>query len=272
AILRIFNGSWSYYNGLQVSLLKRYASGFALNANYTLSKAIDTGSEMTATGLDQGSSTNGTNSAAALRGLSLYNQFHRAVINYSYRVPFLKQYNPLVRSVLGGWQLAGTTTFSTGNPFTVTAGYDLNADGSTSDRPNLVNPAVLGASIDNARLDPATGRQVSQAHVKTGDIFPNASVPTTQRIFLPGGGYQGNLGRNTFFAHGADNWDIQFSKSFRIREGHQLNVRMEFYNLSNRVQWGFPNRSALNAESTFLQITGQRNGPRTGQLVLRYTF
>jgi hypothetical protein len=47
---------------------------------------------------------------------------------------------------------------------------------------------------------------------------------------------------------------------------------MEFYNLFNRVQWGYPNRSALNAESTFLQITGQRNGPRTGQLVLRYTF
>src|SRR5262249_13269514 len=31
AILRVFNGSWSYYNGLQVSLLKRYSSGLSLS-------------------------------------------------------------------------------------------------------------------------------------------------------------------------------------------------------------------------------------------------
>jgi outer membrane receptor protein involved in Fe transport len=271
-ILRIFNGSWSYYNGLQVSVLKRYTRGFALNANYTLGKAIDTGSEMTFTGLDQGSSSNGKSSASALRGLSLYNQFHRAVVNYSYRVPFMKEFNPFVRHVLGGWQIAGTTTFSSGNPFTITAGYDVNGDGSSSDRPNLLNPAVLGTSIDNARLDPATGRQVSQALIRTSDIYPNAGTPTAQRVFLPGTGYQGNLGRNNFFTHGANNWDVQFSKGFRIREGHQLNVRMEFYNLTNRIQWAYPNRSALNAENTFLQITGQRNSPRRGQLILRYTF
>ncbi|MGI8784924.1 MAG: TonB-dependent receptor [Acidobacteriota bacterium] len=270
-ILRVFNGSWSYYNGLQVSVTKRYSSGFSLNTNYTFSKAIDTGSEATFTGLDLGSSTNGKNSAAAFRGLSLFHQAHRAVFNYSYRTPFLANWHPALRQVLGGWQVAGTTTFSSGNPFTISSGYDVNSDGSSSDRPFLRNPAILGTSIDNARLDPATGRQISQGRIKVTDLFPNSSA--TDRVFLPGGGNQGDLGRNTFFAHGGNNTDIQFSKGFRVREGHQLIFRMEFYNLLNRIQWGYPaNRSALNSNASFMQITGQRNGPRTGQFVMRYTF
>ncbi len=270
--LRIFNGAWSYYHGMQASFTKRYSRGLALSANYTWSKAIDTGSEMTFTGLDSGSSTNVKNSAYAMRGLSLYHQAHRAVINYSYQVPFMAGFHPAVRQIFGGWQIAGTTTFNTGNPFTLTAGYDVNGDGTSSDRPFLVNTAILGKSIDNARYDPATGRQISQSYIKTTDIFPNVATPTANRIFLPGTENQGNLGRNNFFAHGAQNWDMQFSKQFRIREEHKFVVRVEFFNIMNRVQWAFPNRSAINAESTFLQITGQRNSPRTGQLVLRYVF
>jgi outer membrane receptor protein involved in Fe transport len=270
--LRIYNGSWTYYHGLQTTVTKRFGHGLAINGNYTFSKAIDTGSEMTATGLDQGSSTNGKNSARSMRGLSLFHQTHRAVINYSYRFPTLASYHILLRQVLGGWQMAGTTTFASGNPFTINAGYDINGDGSSSDRPNLINPAILGASIDNARYDPATGKQISQSVIKTTDIFPNVATPTANRIFLPGTGYQGNLGRNTFFAHGTNNWDVQFSKAFAIREGQQLIVRVEFYNFFNRIQWGYPTQSALSADASFLQITTQRNSPRTGQFILRYTF
>ncbi len=269
-VLRIYNGSWSYYNGLQISVIKRYSSGFALNGNYTWSKAIDTGSEATFTGLDRGSSPNGKSSATALRGLSLFHQSHRAVINYSYKVPFFSSMNSATRQVLGGWQIAGTTTFSSGNPFTINAGYDLNGDGAGGDRPFLVNPAILGVSIDNARYNPATALQVSQTLIKPTDIFPNSA--TTERVFLPGAGNQGNLGRNTFFAHGQNNTDIQFSKGFLIREGHQLIIRIEFYNFFNRIQWAYPNQSGLNATNIFLQITDQRNSPRNGQFALRYTF
>jgi hypothetical protein len=259
---------------LQTTFTKRYSHGLALSANYTWSKAIDTGSEATFTGLDQGSSPNGKNSAAAMRGFSLFHQTHRAVINYSYRTPFLASWNSFVRQVLGGWQLAGTTTFSSGNPFTITAGYDVNSDGTASDRPFLVNPSILGISIDNPRSDPATGRQKSQSLIKPADIFPNAGTPGSERVFVPGLASQGNLGRNNFFAHGQNNTDVQFSKGFRIRENDMLTFRMEFYNFFNRTQWGYPNRSALNSEATFLQITGQRafTSPRTGQFAIRYIF
>ena len=270
--LHIFNGSWSYYHGLQVMVEKKYSNNFAVAGNYTFGRAIDTGSEPTATGLDSGSSTNLKNAAAAMKGLSLFHQQHRAVFNYSYRLPALGG-TPILRHVVGGWMMAGTTTFASGNPFTITSGYDVNADGSTNDRPFLKNPAILGTSIDNPRYDPATGKQISQSYIKPTDIFPNAATPTTQRVFMPGLGNQGDLGRNTFFAHGANNTDIQFSKLFPgWKEGHQLAVRVEFFNLFNRAQWGYPSQSALSADASFLRISSQRNSPRYGQFVIRYTF
>jgi len=267
--LRIYNGSWSYYHGLQILVEKKYSSNFAISGNYTFGKAIDTGSEATATGLDWGSSTNLKNAAAAMRGLSLFHQQHRAVFNYSYRLPALGG-TPVLRHVIGGWMMAGTTTFASGNPFTINAGYDVNGDGLSSDRPFLKNPSILGISIDNARRD-ASGKQISQSYIKPTDIFP---IPgTTERIFLPGVGNQGDLGRNTFFAHGANNTDIQFSKLFPgWREGHQLAVRVEFFNVFNRTQWGYPSQSAIVSEANFLAISGQRNSPRFGQFVIRYTF
>lgn len=281
AVTRIYNGAWSYYHGLQLTLTKRYSHGLYVSGNYTWSKVIDTGSEATFTGLDAGSSPNGKDSARYMRGLGLFHQAHRLVINYSYRLPFFTQAPSLMQQIFGGWLIGGTTAFSTGNPFTIIAGYDLNADGVGGDRPNLVNPAILGASIDNARRDPnrpcnagdpRACPQVSQGRILPGDIYPNAATPASQRYFVPGLENQGNLGRNTFFTHGQNNWDFQISKAFRIREGHSLTVRMELYNLFNRVRWDYPNRSALNVESIFLRITDQRNGPRTGQFSLRYIF
>jgi hypothetical protein len=35
-------------------------------------------------------------------------------------------------------------------------GYDLNGDGIGGDRPFLNDPSILGRSISNARIDPAT--------------------------------------------------------------------------------------------------------------------
>jgi len=272
-VLRVYNGAWSYYHGLQIMMEKKSSSGLAFSGNYTFGKAIDTGSEPTYTGLDSGSSTNVKNAAAAMRGLSLFHQAHRAVFNYSYRFPLALGATPVLRYIIGGWVVAGTTTFASGNPFTITAGYDVNGDGNGNDRPFLINPDILGISIDNARIDPTTGKQISQAYIKPTDIFPNVTTPAGQRIFMPGVENQGDLGRNTFFAHGANNTDIQFSKLFPgIREGHALALRVEFFNFFNRVQWAYPRQSALQADASFLQIIAQRNAPRTGQFVLRYTF
>src|SRR5262249_30295212 len=46
-VVRIANGSWSYYHALQTNVEKRYSNGLWFNVAYTFAKATDTGSEAT---------------------------------------------------------------------------------------------------------------------------------------------------------------------------------------------------------------------------------
>jgi hypothetical protein len=62
-------------------------------------------------------------------------------------------------------QISGATTFASGAIDTVGLGYDLNEDSAGGNHPFLINPRVLGRSTNNARVNPLTGQQYSQANV-----------------------------------------------------------------------------------------------------------
>src|SRR5262249_4885789 len=159
--------------------------------------------------------------------LSLFDTPQRLTINYSYELPFYKGQQGVLGHALGGWQLSGTTIFASGNPFTVLAGYDLNADGVGGDRPDILNASILGRSIDNGRIDPATGQQISTLQLPASAFSPGPTTPTAQRIFRPGAKNVGTLGRNTFRAQGQNNWDTALAKNFKLTEGTKLMFRWE---------------------------------------------
>jgi hypothetical protein len=177
----------------------------------------------------------------------------------------------------------GVVTLGMGNPVTVVLGYDLNADGIGADRPYLTDPSVLFRSMDNARINPATGRQYSMDQVPTSAFFPNAATVANRSYpLLPGTGAIGSLGRNTFRLHGQNNFDVAFVKNTRIfgkDRGHELQFRAEIYNLFNRVQFAVPNLTLIDTSVAgyrinplFGQITGLNNSPRNMQMMLRYQF
>jgi Carboxypeptidase regulatory-like domain/TonB-dependent Receptor Plug Domain len=277
-VVLIHNGSSSYYHGLQMLVSKRYSYGLSFQTAYTWSKAIDTGSEATSTGIDVNFPLTESGGARTLRGVSLYDTPHRLTVNYSYEFPFFKSQQGVAGHALGGWQLSGTTIFASGNPFTVFAGYDLNADGiaaTSGDRPDLLDTSILGRSIDNGRIDPATGKQISILRLPGSAFAPSSS--TAPRPFRPGANNQGTLTRNTFRAAGQNNWDTALAKYFKITESTKLMFRWEMYNAFNRVQFGLPNQTVTS--TTFARISSQRNnridtqtGARYMQFALRLVF
>jgi len=89
--------------------------------------------------------------------------------------------------VLGGWTLSSNQTYASGNPFSVTAGYDYNADGVTADRPILLDQAVFGRSVDNPRVNPATGQPISTGQLPLSAFFPTVATATSARPFDPAG-------------------------------------------------------------------------------------
>ncbi len=124
-------------------------------------------------------------------------------------------------SYSGGWQFTGITTLQSGNPFTVTLGYDVNADGLGCDRPRLADVSMLGRSIDNGRQLTSTGESFRHdlANATSGYCVYSgecSDVTGDQRIFLPGTPGDGTLGRNTFFTHGLNYTDMTFGKEFRF--------------------------------------------------------
>ncbi|MEO5935760.1 MAG: carboxypeptidase regulatory-like domain-containing protein, partial [Terriglobales bacterium] len=194
-ITQVKNGAWSYYNAMQVSVNKRLSHGLAFQTNYTWSKAIDTGSEATFSGIDTNFPAAGKQQAKSLRAVSLFDTPHRATVNFSYELPFLKSQRGVIGRILGGWQVSGTGIFSSGNPFTVFAGYDLNADGVGGDRPDILDLSVLGRSIDNGRLVGASTSITQSTTQLNTSMFSSTTAST--RPFRPGATEQGTLGRNT---------------------------------------------------------------------------
>jgi hypothetical protein len=276
-ITYIRNGAWSYFNALRAELKKRYSRGLHWQVAYTFGKTMDTGSDVTA-----GSPIAENGSSRSLRGLSDFHQAHRANFNWGWTMPWFAKSKGLANRALAGWTLTNNTTLASGNPFSVTAGVDLNADGTANDRPILLDRALYGRSVDNARTNPQTGRQISVEQFPLAGFYPTVATTVAQRPLDPGGSGKNSIGRNTFFMQGIVNFDFGLYKSFLVREGHRLMFRAEMYGVTNSPHFSPPTRSTNSL--AFGQISGTYNAfnfvgasrndsaARIVQFALRYTF
>jgi hypothetical protein len=250
----VSNAAWSYYHGLQLEWIKRLSRNLNFQAAYTWSKSIDTTSEATFVGA--GDSNQNGNNAREARALSRFHTPHRFTVYGTYRLPFFSSQKGLLGQAFGGWQFSAVLKLAKGTPFTVTTtALDLNFDGFSESRPVLLDPSILGNSINH----PATSR----------DALPRAAFRTltSADVNTP------ILGRNTFFLDGTKTLDLGIAKIFRMPwEGHQITLRADMFNSLNHVQYGFP--SALITNTNFGAITGVATSylPRNILVSLRYQF
>ncbi|MEQ1763581.1 MAG: carboxypeptidase regulatory-like domain-containing protein [Pyrinomonadaceae bacterium] len=255
--LLISNNAWSYYHGMQLEWIKRLSANLSFSAAYTWSKAIDTTSEATA--LNAGDSNQNGNDAKVSRGLSRFHTPHRFTFFGSYTTPFFDKDRGILGHLLGGWQVSGVFKWAHGTPFTViSTGVDLNLDNFSEARPILLDPSVLGRSID----DPATAR----------DMLP-ASAFRLATLADFGAFGTSVLGRNTFYVDGVKNVDLSLTKRFLMPwERHSLMVRADLFNAFNHVQWGFPQLNLSTANFGALTGTATQYAPRNIQVSLKYSF
>jgi hypothetical protein len=250
----VSNAAWSYYNAMQLEWTKRLSSNLNFQAAYTWSKAIDTTSEATFVGA--GDTNQNGNDARVARALSRFHTPHRFTVYGTYRLPFFSDDRSLLGHAFGGWQLSAVVKLAKGTPFTVTTtALDLNFDGFGESRPVLLDPSILGNSVNL----PATSR----------DALPRAAFRTlTSADFNTP-----ILGRNTFFLDGVKTFDLGITKIFSMPwEGQKLTLRADLFNAFNHVQYGVP--SAVITNTNFGAITGTAVTylPRNIQVSLRYQY
>jgi hypothetical protein len=80
----------------------------------------------------------------------------------------------------------------------------------------------------------------------------------------------GDVGRNVLRADGIGNLDISISKATRLSERHTLQVRADFFNLTNTRNFGIPEARITNPG--FLDEKSTDGGNRRIFLGLRYSF
>jgi hypothetical protein len=253
----------SFYNGGNVSVKRRYATGLDVQVAYTFGKAIDHSSSF-----GQGLPILDNFNLELNRGLADFDIRQKLAISLLYDLP--KFGTGAVRTIFSNWQIGGVTILQSGRPFLVNCTLsfqpvrdsngqiignnvcDFNADRVNNDFPNTPS---LGTYIEG----------IDRSQYLTG-IFQASDFPK------PAPGTPGNLGRNVYFGPGYANTNLNILKRFPapfLGERGQIDFRAEFFNLFNRVNLGQPVGNISNAQ--FGRSTTAL-GARNTQFGLRIAF
>lgn len=240
------NGGHSSYHSLQTEVRKRFTNRLGFSVAWTWAKLLDNSSEI----FQYNNTSPVASYPAALggqpleRGISLYDRTHRLSLTYLYELPFFQSQQGFAGRVLGGWQIAGVTTFESGVPYSASNGVDSDAIGGAN-RPDF-NPAGKPGVRAQYVGPPTAANPFGYVNPDVWDPATGSyiSVPIDPRearyIGLPtSAGRTGNAGRNLERVPGLKNWNVNIMKNVRITERFSSEFRTEFYNIWNTPQYGY---------------------------------
>lgn len=246
----------SSYHAGQLEFETGLTHGFQGRFTYTYSKAIDSGSEATASGVGD-INIFPPEYEDYKRGLSRFDTRHRFTGTGSYLLPFFRNDENWKGSVLGGWTLSTVIKLASGTPFTIvdSGAVDIDFDGVANQRPIVVKEGYHGGwTVNN----------------------PNTSVSTMPasafRRATPDDSIDDLIKRNTYFSDGLETVDMGLYKTFRAPIGASVVFKLDVFNVFNHTTWAIPTNDL--ASANFGRILGAAVGyqARTVQLGLRFIF
>jgi len=253
----------SVYHSFQLRVDRRFSRGFSLLASYTAGKLIDDISTSGTGLLPPYAFMQNWYDRKAERALATYDVAQRLVISGLYEVPFGRGWGRLAESLVGGWQVNGIATFSSGFPLILT---------------NSVNNSGALNQMMGAGGAPANGTQrpnsVGRSAKKSGEIVDRLNqFLDTSAFAQPAPFTFGNTSRTLpdVRGPGLSNLDLSLFKNFKLFEnGAFIQFRAEAFNLTNTPRFGMPNTTF--GVAAFGVIAGQANDPRQIQFGLRLQF
>ncbi len=234
----------SSYHGVFVKSERRFANRFSFLVHYTFSKMIDDAASADEFG-DPGSYMDQYNRRLD-KGRSGTDVPHHFVFTGLYELPKLHG-NKIVNLIAGGWRLGTDVNLQSGAVFTV---YD--SVNTTNGFPaGIVRPNLVG----NPNL-PSAGRTLQR------DFNTAAFVHPPNFVF-------GNSPRSVLRGRPSHNVDFNVAKIFAVTERVSTELRGEFFNVFNFVNFDIPGHTLGNPD--FGAISSAKPA-RTAQLVFKVTF
>jgi hypothetical protein len=247
-------GASSSYNALVTHVAKRFSRNVTLDLSYQFSKAIDNSSEQGSPGLVD--AARDFNNLSLERSISSHDVPHSFAAAFVLGVPVGRgkavgaSWPKWLDAAFGGWQVSGIYRLASGLPSHFSAPNNTNSFGG-GQYPNVTNLKDVNVS------NPNTSRWFNTAAFSQPAAYTYGNAP---RWFT-----------NVRFSR-TNNLDAALMKTISITERVKAQVRGEFFNMMNRVQFGWPDTNL--ASATFGQDNGTAPGstPRNIQLGLRLNF
>ncbi|HWF06938.1 MAG TPA: carboxypeptidase regulatory-like domain-containing protein [Bryobacteraceae bacterium] len=269
---------WSFYNGLDVQLDRRFTNGLIFRGAYTWSHNIDNSTaEVFSTYLTPRRPEDFGNLSLD-RATSALDRRQRFTLSLLYDVPlFSHSGNAFMKNIVGNWEVAPIYTYQTPEYYTVQSGIDANLNGDAVDRVVVNVNGVPGTGTGASPLTNSAGQVVAYV----------ANNPTAQYITANKGTFP-NAARNTLPGRPIDNIDLTAVKRFSYKERYKLEFQAQFLNFFNHPQFiagrlndvfldSFnspayqtilkPNNPAFNDQESVFS-----SNPRAIQLVLKFKF
>jgi hypothetical protein len=243
------SGGTDHYDSLQTTLNRRFSSGLTFGSQWTWAHSIgNTG------GSNEANTTQDPTNFRLDRGNNNFDVRHSVNISALYELPygagrkFGKDANPILKAVLGGWQVGEIWNFRTGLPFELRVTRPDIVYRDTRNNTIVANPILIDGSPVTVPLINVPGggnfRNFRRADYIGGDPFLHTG---DGRYFLNPGAFAtpppgriGNLGRNVLHGPSLSQFDLTAQKQFTIREHTNLEFRAEIYNLFNHTNFGNP--------------------------------
>ncbi len=234
----------STYHSLQVRAERRFARSFSFSASYALSKNMTNQPENT-TGLI--SNIPNPFDLDSLWGPSFLDRRHVIAASWVWS-PQHSFTNPVAGVLLNGWTVTGFHRIQSGSPLVFTMGSDIAFNGIL--QPNgqyaLLVPGTTAADV---RRDHSSTADMIAMYFNTAAFVPFNSVPR---------GIYGDAKRGLIYGPGDVNTDLAVLRYVSLGAGLRLQLRGEFFNAFNQVNFGNPNTTL--SSTSFGRITGAGGG------------
>jgi hypothetical protein len=309
------NDGFSNFNAFQLEVRHRLASGFTINGSYQFAKALQEG---------EPSSSIDSSSPTTLRNLGLdrtpssFDIRQDIKFNWIYELPFgpgrafgASGHNPLVKRLIGGWQVSGVVRLQSGTPMFLGGLQSFNQYSSGVVLHNM-NASQLQSMIGVYKTSypsanggliyylPPPSQAPNGAYFSTLNSSNNTNVITNSMAAFNEGGLTlaqvdpnapyigpapaGQMGWNGYFyLPWQRHFDLSLQKNTRITERVELQIgahALDVLNVTNFLPGGNTTGNNFAATSTFGQITSAYRdisgtvdpGSRIIEFVVRLNF
>lgn len=262
---RSFPFGSSHYNALQVAFERRMSAGLQLKASYTHSRLMNNGAE---SGLGAGGPpVQNPSNMSDLYTVSADDVPNVLSVGWVYKLPFgrgqtlLGGSSGVVDKIVGGWQISGIQSYSSGRPL------------------NITMPNTLGGYLFNSARYPdktGSGKNTNFSNPRT-QTYLNLSGWSDPGLTSNGVPAFGNAPREDQNVRGfpSYNEDISFMKDTYFTERTYLRFHADAGNVFNRVYFCYGQQlggSTVFGTPSFGVTNSQCNIPRRIQFALELFF